>query len=167
MFNFDFSERGLGLVSPPHFVYDFLGKMFHSCYILLTDQTSLPDCLYSRDIGQYVRYNCLLARLWSHKIWNQPYLSYQAVLLHDQKVKTKTSIILRTRGAFDVKWKAFFITFKGLLADKNCLRPESAPLKNNHRKNLGSNLAHWKFLILLDNNNTISHVKLKIHQMQQ
>ena len=28
MFNFNFSEKGLGLVSPPHFVYDFWGKMF-------------------------------------------------------------------------------------------------------------------------------------------
>ena len=28
MLNFDFSEKGLGLVSPPHFVYDFSRKMF-------------------------------------------------------------------------------------------------------------------------------------------
>ena len=28
MLNFNFSEKGLGLVSPPHFVYDFSGKMF-------------------------------------------------------------------------------------------------------------------------------------------
>ena len=27
MLNFDFSEKGLGLVSPPHFVYDFSRKM--------------------------------------------------------------------------------------------------------------------------------------------
>ena len=26
--NFDFSEKGLGIVSPPHFVYDFSRKMF-------------------------------------------------------------------------------------------------------------------------------------------
>ena len=26
--NFNFSEKGLGLVSPPHFVYDFSRKMF-------------------------------------------------------------------------------------------------------------------------------------------
>ena len=40
MLHFNFSEKGLGLVSPPHFVYDFSKKNF-SCYILLTDQTSL------------------------------------------------------------------------------------------------------------------------------
>ena len=45
MLNFNFSEKGLGLVSPPHFVYDFQEKCL-SCYILLTDQVSLSDCLY-------------------------------------------------------------------------------------------------------------------------
>ena len=46
MLNFNFSEKGLGLVSPPHFVYDFSIKMFlivHSD-ILLT--------FTSQDIGQ-------------------------------------------------------------------------------------------------------------------
>ena len=28
MLNFHYSEKGMGLVSPPHFVYDFLRKMF-------------------------------------------------------------------------------------------------------------------------------------------
>ena len=37
--------------------------------------------------------------------------------------------ILRTRRVFDVKSKAFFIVFKVLSAAKNCVRPESAPLK--------------------------------------
>ena len=41
-----------------------------SCYILLTDQILLPIAFTSRDIGQYVHYNCLLIRLWRHKIWD-------------------------------------------------------------------------------------------------
>ena len=45
MLNFDFLDKGLGTVSPAHFVYDF-SKKCSSCYILLTDQISLPDCLY-------------------------------------------------------------------------------------------------------------------------
>ena len=45
MLNFDFLEKGLGIVSPPHFMYDFLRKCF-SCYILLTDQMSSSDYLY-------------------------------------------------------------------------------------------------------------------------
>ena len=28
MLNFEFLEKGLGIVSPPHFVYDFSSKMF-------------------------------------------------------------------------------------------------------------------------------------------
>ena len=45
MLNFNFSEKDLGLVSPPHFVYDIQQKCF-SCYIILTDQISLSDWLY-------------------------------------------------------------------------------------------------------------------------
>ena len=45
MLNFNFSEKVLGLVTPPHFAYDFSRKNF-SCFILLTDHISLPDCLY-------------------------------------------------------------------------------------------------------------------------
>ena len=36
--------KGLGIVSTAHFAYDFQQKC--SCYILLTDQISLPGCLY-------------------------------------------------------------------------------------------------------------------------
>ena len=32
MLNFDFSEKILGIGSPPHFVYDFLRKMFLRLY---------------------------------------------------------------------------------------------------------------------------------------
>ena len=45
MLNFKIFEKGLGIVSLPHFVYDFFKKCF-SCYTLLAEQISLPDCLY-------------------------------------------------------------------------------------------------------------------------
>ena len=32
MLNFEFLEKGLGIVSPPHFVYDFSRKMFLMLY---------------------------------------------------------------------------------------------------------------------------------------
>ena len=32
MLNFDFLEKGLGIVSPSHFVYDFSRKMFLELY---------------------------------------------------------------------------------------------------------------------------------------
>ena len=44
MLNLDFLDIGLGIVSLAHFVMIFQQKCF-SCYILLTDQVSLPDRL--------------------------------------------------------------------------------------------------------------------------
>ena len=44
------------------------------------------------------------------------------------KSQDKNLKILRTKRAFKVKEKAFFIIFKGLSVAKNCLRPESVPL---------------------------------------
>ena len=67
MVDFNFLEKDLGIVSPPYFVYD---------YILLTDQTSLSDCLYLINMCE-------------------PGCDVN-LFLHDQKVKTKTNI-LRTK----------------------------------------------------------------------
>ena len=106
MLNFNFWEKVLGLVSPSHF---FQEKCFW-CYILLTDQIHcLIDCLY------FSRYwaICILTRLWRHKIWNKPYLFNQAVLIHDEKVKPKTSIsweqkeLLRWNNHFSSLLKGF------------------------------------------------------------
>ena len=52
MLIFNFLEKGLELAPPPHFCMIFQEKCF-SCYILLTEQISLSDCLYF-DIRQYV-----------------------------------------------------------------------------------------------------------------
>ena len=46
MLNFDFLEKGLWIVSPLHFAFDF-SKKYLSFYILLIDQILLSDCLYS------------------------------------------------------------------------------------------------------------------------
>ena len=56
MLNFDFLEKGLGKVSPAHFVYDFARSMFLMFYSI-TDQISLSDCLSSGDVGQYLYSN--------------------------------------------------------------------------------------------------------------
>ena len=58
-------------------------------YALLTDQISMSDCLYS------LRYwaICVLQLFFSHvvlqKILKLTFLSNQAVVLHDEKVKEK------------------------------------------------------------------------------
>ena len=72
--NFYFLKKDLGTVSPPHFVYDFSGKIFLMLFWFLI------------------------------------------------------LIILRTKKAFKVKPKTFFIIVKGLSVIKNFLRPERAPL---------------------------------------
>ena len=36
MLNFDFSAKGLGIISPPHFVFDFSAKMFLMLYSINT-----------------------------------------------------------------------------------------------------------------------------------
>ena len=88
MLKFNFSEKGLGLVSPQNVcVWFFKNDVSH-----ITDQISFLIAFTSRDTGQYEYYICLSTRLGRHKNWNQPNLSNQAVLPHDQKVKTKTYI---------------------------------------------------------------------------
>ena len=54
MLNFDFLVKGLGIAFRPYFVYDFSIEIF-IMYILLTDQVSLPDCLY------FLRYRAICA----------------------------------------------------------------------------------------------------------
>ena len=45
------------------------------------------------------------------------------------KKSRQNLITVRTKRAFKVKQKAFFIIFKGLSVAKNCLIPERVPLK--------------------------------------
>ena len=87
MLNFVVLEKGLGIVSPQQFVYDFLRVGFFMLYLLI----SFSDSVY-----------CL--RYWPI-----------CVCVHDQKDKKKL-IILRMKRAFKVKYKAFSIILKGLSA---------------------------------------------------
>ena len=48
------------------------------------------------------------------------------------KSQDKNLNILRTKRGFEVKYKPFFIIFKGLSVAKNCLRSESVPLKQEN-----------------------------------
>ena len=45
MLNFEFLEKGLGIVSPPPLCINFQEKCF-SCFNLLTDQISQSDCFW-------------------------------------------------------------------------------------------------------------------------
>ena len=48
MLDFEFLEKGLGIVSPSHFASDFSQKIFLTLYILLTDKS---DRLYILTYG--------------------------------------------------------------------------------------------------------------------
>ena len=78
-------KRGLELVSCLIFCMVFEEK-YLSCYILLTDQISLPDCLY---------------------FLIKPFF-YITKKSGQKNVNTS-----RTKRVFNVKWKVFFIIFKG------------------------------------------------------
>ena len=59
-------HEGLGIASSSHFVYDF-SKTCFSCYIVLSDQIPLPDCLY------FLRYwsICALQLFFSQVVTSQ------------------------------------------------------------------------------------------------
>ena len=106
----------------------FQEKCF-SCYILLTDQISLPDCLY------FSRYWVIRGlQLFVNQVVTSQNLkltlSFQSSCFATwPKRQDKNLNILRTKRAFEVKQKAFFIIFKGLSFAKNYLKTESAPLR--------------------------------------
>ena len=50
MLNFQFLEKGLGLVSSTHFVYDFPRKMFLILHFI-TEPNFISDCLYFSRYG--------------------------------------------------------------------------------------------------------------------
>ena len=69
MLHFKFSEKDLGLVFHQVLCMVFQENVSHVKFYWLNKSYCLIF-LNSRDIGQYVCYNCLLTRLWRHKTWN-------------------------------------------------------------------------------------------------
>ena len=58
MLNFHFREKGLGLVSPSHFMYDFSKKnVCHVTFYYVTKFHCLIPFTFP-NIGQYVYYDC-------------------------------------------------------------------------------------------------------------
>ena len=100
MLNFDFLDKGLGIVSPAHFVYDFSTKIFLM--------------LYSNNWHNFIVWLPLLLEIWGNMCIAIIYypgcdvMGFEINLifligpffLHDQKVMTKT---FRTKRAFKVK----------------------------------------------------------------
>ena len=74
--NFKFLDKGLGMVSPVHFVYDFSQKMFFMLYSI-----NWPNCIVWLPLHLEIL----------------GYISNQTVFIHAQKFKTKVWNILRMK----------------------------------------------------------------------
>ena len=68
MVNFDFLEKGLGIVFPPSCVYVFSRKMFLMLYSIIWPNFIVWYPLLQD--GQYIYFNCLFPRLWLQKNCN-------------------------------------------------------------------------------------------------
>ena len=95
--NFEFLEKGLGLVSPPHFVCDFSRKMFLMLHAINWPK-SLSDCLY------FLRYwaICVLQLFVSQIVTSEILESIKPFFYITKKSRQKLNI-LRTKRAFKVK----------------------------------------------------------------
>ena len=83
MFNFDFLEKGLGIVSPPHFVYYFPRKMFIILYSI-----NWPNLIVSLPLLLEILSNictAIVCFLGCDAMIFEINLSIQAVFLHEQK----------------------------------------------------------------------------------
>ena len=99
---------------------------YFSSYILLTDQILLSDSVYFLSTWQYVYYNCLIIRLWRCK-FEINFVFVSSRFGTWPKRQDKNLNILRTKRAFDVKYKKHFSLFlKGRSAAKNCTRTDRA-----------------------------------------
>ena len=99
--NFYFVEKGLGIVSLSHFVYDFSRKMFLVLYSFINWPNFIVWLPLFLEIlcNIHIRIVCFPGC----DVMNFEKYSDQAVSLHDQKVKTKNLNILRTKRDFKVK----------------------------------------------------------------
>ena len=138
MLDFDFSEKGLWLVFTPHFVYDFSRKN-----VTLTDHISLSDSLY---LSRYWAI-CIL-QLFVHQAVTSSNLKLSLSFWSSRfdiwpKSQGKNLNISRKKRAFEVKSRTFFIIFKGLSVNRNCLSPEKASLIKGEGSSLPSCLFLW------------------------
>ena len=124
MLNFNFSEKSLGLISPPHFVYDFSRKLF-----LMLHSINWPNFIFWLSLLLEILDNMCIAIIFypGCDVIKLSFLSSRFATW--PKSQHKNLNILKTRRALEVKQKALFIIFKCLSVATNSLRPESASLK--------------------------------------
>ena len=145
MLNFNFSEKGLRLVSPPHFVYDFSRKMFlmlHSInwpnfFVWLP---LLLEILCSMCITIVCLPGCDVIKFEISLIFLIKPFQY---MIRKSRQKFK---YLENEKSFWGEIKSLFIIFKGLSVSKYCLRLESAPSSSSNSvdKEKCETFTNWK-----------------------
>ena len=102
MLNFNISEKGLGLVSPPHFVYDFSRKLFHMLHSVdwpnfLFLLPLLLEILVNVCIAIVCQPGCDVIKLEANPIFFIKPFCYMT------KKSDKNLNTLRTKRAYEVK----------------------------------------------------------------
>ena len=127
MLNYNFSRKGSGASFSTTFCIWFFNKnVSHVTFFWLTKFHCLI-AFTSRDIRQYVYWLFVNQAVTSQNLkltlsfWTNRFATWP-------RSQDKNLSILRTKRAFEMKWKAFFIIFKGFSVAKNCPRFKSAPL---------------------------------------
>ena len=110
-----------------------------------------------------------VTKLWRHKFRNKPYLFNQAVFSTCRKSQDRNLNILRTKRAFKMKQKTFFINLEGLSLNQIKIffgRSESdfkmfivvdekyLKIAENGRfyhQNISENWSHWSLITLSGN----------------
>ena len=110
---FWFFRKESGTRFPTAFYVWLFNKKCFSSYILLTDQISLSDCIYLLSFGQYgIAIVCWPGRDVINLEINLIFLIMP--FFYMTKRSRQKFKYLRTKIAFKMKWKTFFIIFKGL-----------------------------------------------------
>ena len=103
MLNFYILDKGLGIVSPAYFVYIIFQKNCSSCYILLTDQISLPFYHYFWRYWAICVLQLFVNQVMTSWILKLTYLPNRVVFSTWSKSHGKNLNILRTERAFKMK----------------------------------------------------------------
>ena len=117
MLNFHFLDKGLGIVSPAHFVY-MIFQQNSSCYFLLTDQILLPFCHYFLRYWVIYVLQLFVNQVVTSWILKLTYLPNQLFFSTWPNSHDKNLNIFRTGGAFKWNKKHFSSFLKGFQLSK-------------------------------------------------
>ena len=115
MLNFDFWKKVLWIDSPPHFINKFSQRVIIKLYsINLTNMIAWLTLLLEILINMFIT-------IFTQVLMSKPWIFLIKPFSALPKSECKSLNILRKARAFNRKWKAFSIIFKGLSFAKNCL----------------------------------------------